>query len=219
MSEDSKADIASKLLDSVPTLLIVLGVAMLLLGLAAGITYKGWFPIQEPSARITAVAAGILMAVVGIVLSYRMGAYVPKAKKYGITITSPQDGDHVNHLTVRGSIKKALPKGFVLKVLRFYPNNGYVPLSTAVVSVEKGTWEAANCSTGGNPGDTRYLTAYLIGPAGNVLLDYYREASNLHNPMREQLMKLTNLPAEFLPLITEQTPDMVECHRVKVYRS
>ena len=79
MSEDSKADIASKLLDSVPTLLIVLGVALLLLGLAAGITYKGWFPIQEPSARMTAVAAGVLMAGVGIVLSYRMGAYVPKA--------------------------------------------------------------------------------------------------------------------------------------------
>jgi hypothetical protein len=37
--------------------------------------------------------------------------------------------------------------------------------------------------------------------------------------MREQLVKLTSQPADYLPLITEQTSDMVECDRVKVYRS
>jgi len=219
MAEDTKTEIASKLLDSVPTLVVILGAILLILGLAGGVTYNDWLPLSERYARILAGLVGVVLIGIGIYQSSRSSTNIPKPRKYGIKITSPAEGDHVDQLTVRGLIKKELPTGYVLKVLRFYPNNGYVPLVDAVVSIDKGTWEASGCSTGGNPGDTRYFTAHLVGPGGIELLSYYRTASNKHNAMRDRLMKLTKTNEEYLPLITGQTPDMVECARVRVYRS
>jgi hypothetical protein len=219
MADDPKTEIASKLLDSVPTLLIILGTVLLILGLAGGITYNDWLPLTDLYARILAVLGGTALIGIGIFQSSRSSTNIPKSGKFGIKITSPAEGDHVDQLTVRGSIKKELPKGYVLKVLRFYPNNSYIPLVDAIVSLDKGTWEASGCSAGGNPGDTRYFTAHLVGPGGIELLNYYRTASNRHNAMREKLMKLTNAIEEYLPPITGKAPDMVECDRVKVYRS
>jgi hypothetical protein len=44
MAETTKNTLVEKLIDSFPTLPAVFGVALIILGMSGGITYKEWFP-------------------------------------------------------------------------------------------------------------------------------------------------------------------------------
>ncbi|MGH8487312.1 MAG: hypothetical protein ACREXS_00155 [Gammaproteobacteria bacterium] len=101
----------SKLIDSPPGLLIILGAALLALGLAGGVTYSQWFPIPEIGARIGAGVAGIVVFALGVSRA-KTHVFLPKAKKYGIKIDYPTDGDVVDIVDVSGSLSKPLPEGF-----------------------------------------------------------------------------------------------------------
>ncbi len=215
---EGKEELLSKLIDSTPVLLIVLGVALLSLGLAGGITYNQWFPISETGARVVAGLFGIASFLLG---AYRSKAHVPlpQAKKYGIKIDYPRDGDPVDIVDVRGSIGKPLPEGYTLKVFRIYPGpDSYIPVADARVDAESGKWEAERCDIGGRAGDKRSIGVYLVGANGTALLDYYNIARHVHRSTMDDLRKATGHEGSYLPPIEKRTPDMIECHRVSVLR-
>lgn len=138
---DGKEEILSKLLDSIPVLLIIMGVLLFSLGLAGGITYKSWLPIPEVEARLAASLAGAV--VFGLGASRSRSQVINGVRKYGIKIDHPRDGDAVDIADVRGSISKPLPAGYTLKVFRIYPgSDSYVPLGDARIDIENGKWEA-----------------------------------------------------------------------------
>jgi hypothetical protein len=155
MAEGIKEEIVSKLIDSVPALLTLLGVVLILLGLAGGVSYNQWFPISELEARVAAVVAGTILIGLGF-FSWRTHVIVPKARSYGIDIDQPKDGDRVDIVDVRGRIRNPLPEGYTLRVLRIYPGSeSFVPIGEARVEIGKGAWEAERCNIGGRTGDRR----------------------------------------------------------------
>jgi len=215
---EGKEELLSKLIDSVPVLLIVLGAVLLALGLAGGVTYNQWFPISEIGARIAAGVAGIAVFLLGVSRS-KAQVVLPKAKKYGIKIDHPRDSDVVDVVDVRGSIGKPLPEGYTLKIFRIYPGpDSYIPIADARVHVETGKWEAERCDIGGKAGDKRSIGVYLVGPNGTALLHYYEIARRVHRSTMDELRKATGDEGSYLPPIEKRTPDMIECHRVSVLR-
>lgn len=54
------AQVLNTLLESPPAIAIVLGVILLGLGLASGVTYSGWFPITGQAERSIAGVCGVL---------------------------------------------------------------------------------------------------------------------------------------------------------------
>jgi hypothetical protein len=219
MSEGIKEEIVSKLIDSFPALLTVLGVVLVLLGLAGGVSYNQWFPISELEARVAAVVAGTILLGLGF-FSWRTRVIVPKAQSYGIEIDYPKDGDRVDIVDVRGRIKKPLPEKYTLRVLRIYPgSDSFVPMGEARVEIGKSTWVAEQCNIGGRTGDRRSIGVYLVGPDGVVLLNYFDKAVRIHRRVMDQLKDASGKEStEYLPNIERGTTDMIPCARVSVSR-
>jgi hypothetical protein len=144
---------------------------------------------------------------------------IPDPAAYGVTITQPEPNKAITVIDVRGTIRKSPPPGYSLWVFRIYPNDHFIPLRKAWINTQTNTWEALACDIGGKTGDARRLAAYLVGPAGAVLLDYYYKAVGVHNPIRDELSKLTGKDQAWLPLMSVRTPDMVDCVRVPVKRA
>ncbi|HEY6141450.1 MAG TPA: hypothetical protein VI670_27145 [Thermoanaerobaculia bacterium] len=213
--------IGTALIESAPTLLIVVGTGLLILGLAGGVTYGNWLPIGEPFARLAAGSVGLALITVGIWLSIaNASGNMPNASRYGIEITQPRTGDSVAKIAVRGTIKKpTLPRGFSLHVFRHYPGKDeFVPMSNARIDKQAKTWESGVCDIGGKPGEPRDIAVCLVGPAGKVLLDYYKIAAEKHRDAGKELEKLGQ-PGSWAPPIQATTPDMIECARVAVRRA
>jgi hypothetical protein len=116
--------------------------------------------------------------VCGVVLgAWRSGRHATppiKPEDFGITIVSPQRGDVVDTVDVRGTLQKSIPAGYTLRVLRMYPDNNrlFYPLREAIIAPDGRTWEALSCDIGGNPGDNRALAACLCGPGAEALFAY-----------------------------------------------
>ena len=219
MAEDTKTTLIAKLLDSLPTLLVILGVALLVLGLAGGVTYNGWLPIPDAAGRVGAATAGIAICGIGLYLSRTSKATALTSSAYGIKITHPKDGDEVEVVDVRGTIKKALPEGYSLRIFRIYPGSDRMtPIGKANVDIEKGAWEAERCHVGGKSGDKRSIAAFIVGQSGIALIDYHNEAVQTHRRTMEQLRAAGAGEGEYLPAIGSRTLDMVECHRVPIKR-
>jgi hypothetical protein len=207
------------LLGSVPAVLVVFGTAILILGVAGTVQYEKSGLSVSGYSRTLADVVGIAMIVAGAVPSLKGSAKIPKASDYGVKIIYPAERDRVERITMHGSIKKALPEGYKLRVFRTYNGGGYVPIGEAEVFAESKTWKATGCAVGGDTNEEKLLKVYMVGPGGSELLNYFEEASTAHNRMRQKLMALTKEKEEFLPLIYGFTPDMVECAKVSVIRS
>jgi hypothetical protein len=102
-------------------------------------------------------------------------------------------------------------------VLRVYPSGDYMPAGGRVEIRKDGTWQALDFDIGGQKGERREIAAYLVGPGGRALLDYYKEAASIHGVARRQLVDMGKAAA-FLPLIIATTPDMLKCDSVHVVR-
>lgn len=212
-----KEQIVAKLVESLPALLIVLGGFLIVLGVAGGITYGGWLPIAGVGWRVGAVGVGLL--IIGLGFYPRREPPTPHGSSFGIKIEYPQPGDRVDVLDVRGTLKKAPPAGYALKIFRVYPgSDSFVPIGGGRMSVTAGTWEAYQCDIGGKPGDRRFVAAYLVGPSGMALLDYHAKAVAVHRTTLEQLKNVQGAQEAHLPPIERRTQDMIECHRVQVIR-
>lgn len=220
MAEGGKEALLSKLIDSVPALLIVAGGVLIVLGLAGGITYNGWLPITELPARIGACALGIVGLSFGVYFWKATKGPMLNATVYGIRIEHPKDGDRLHIVDVRGTIKKSIPQGYGLRVFRIYPgSDNFTPVgSKARIEIEKGTWEADHCHVGGKTGDRRALAAFIVGPSGAALIEYHNEAMRVHRKTLDQLRAAGGGDGDFLPSIELRTEDMAECHRIAVWR-
>lgn len=219
MSDDYKATIAQNLTGSIPTLAVVLGGVFVLLGLAGGITYHQWLPFHDVLSRVLAGAFGVGLIAVGFHRSHRADAAL-KPRDFGIKIQFPTAGSRVNTVDVVGSIAKALPRGYGLRVFRVYPgSNNFVPLSKARIDEHAKTWVAERCHIGGVTGDQRFYAAYLCGPDAEVLVGFHSEAVAVHRRTMDAYEKAAGEKAEFLPSIAQRTSDMYECDRVSVVRS
>jgi len=218
---EGKEEFLSKLIDSVPVLLIILGAALLALGLAGGVTYSQWFPIPEMGARIGAGVAGIVVFALGVSHAkthvFLPQAKIPQAEKYGIKIDYPTEGI-VDIVAVGGSLSKPLPEGFTLKVFRIYPTSpeSYIPIADARM-LEGGKWRAERCDIGGRRGDERSIGVYLVGPNGAALIDYYTLARRLRRST-DEVLKAIGKEGSYLPPIEKRTLDMIECGRVPLER-
>ncbi len=226
MEEGNKVKLFSKLIDRIPVLLILLGVILFALGLAGGVTFNSWFPISDLWARIVAAVAGVFIFGLGISSwrtqgNSRTHGDVPKAQNYGIKIVYPKAGGEVSIVDVSGTIKKAPPEGYTLKIFKIFPRSeSYAEIGSGRIAIDQGTWEAKQCNIGGKakPGDERFIGAFLVGPGGAVLLDYHTQAAREHKAQINQLRDSTDKKDYYLPLLEERTPDMVECDRVLVRR-
>lgn len=221
MAEDIKRTIAEKLLDSFPTLVTVVGVALIVLGLTGGVTYNTWLPIPDMAGRVAASILGFVIASAGAGFYFWSQSRKPSRidpSRYGIKITLPREGDEVNTVDVRGTIKQALPENHTLRIFRIYPGSrNMTPIGKAIIDLSAGDWIADDCNAGGKSGDRRSIAALVVGPSGAALIEYYQNAASVHRNTMRELEQLTKKQRDdWLPPIPVDTPDMVECHRVGI---
>jgi hypothetical protein len=222
MAEDSAlARIGLSIVASIPALLIVFGICLGVLGLAGGVTYNRILPITGERERWVAAGVGLALVIVGLWRSISgVTDQIPDPQSFGVEITYPPRGAGVSKLTVTGRMENInLPPGYSLRVFRHYPGKpDFVPMSEAVINAKTKTWEAGGCDIGGALGDAREIGVHLVGPAGKVLLEYYKLAAEKHREAGKQLERLGGTPS-WAPPIHGRTPDIVECARVSVTRS
>jgi hypothetical protein len=213
----------AKLFENPESLVILLGGVLVALGAAGGVTYNNFFPITQLWQQVLISVIGLLFALAGVILVQQK----PRSPRpYGISITHPGKNESVRITTVKGVIRKRPPVGHALWLLRMYSDGKYVPLQEVDLPNGENEWEVKDCSMGtGAPGTSRTLGAFLVGPSGQVLLKYWSEASRRHRSLvaavdEHNSLAESRIPIDtnqrYLPFIWEQTPDMIECHRVDV---
>ena len=205
-----------------PSLLVILGVAVFVIGLADGVAHDNWLVIKGPAKTFTALG-GVVIFALGVFFSRRDGISnaIPKAKTLKLQIQHPQSGDTVDQKEdVRGThAAKSLPAGYVLRILRGYPEQGgFIPFGTTTIDFDNGTWQALRFEVGGNPGDRRSIEVWLVGPDGQALLNCWSDCHAIHRKAQNALMAATDKYAEWLPPIKTATRDMVLCQRVSITR-
>jgi hypothetical protein len=213
---DLKEQIVSKLIDSIPALLIILGAGFLLLVISQGV--KGWVTVTDPISRVLGGVIGFGLVVMGL-YGVKPQAALPRPTDFQIKIVHPKPGDRVTVTDVRGSIERSLPEGYTLKIFRYYPGERFYPLRDCRIEPGGTSWEASACDIGGKTNDTRWLAVMMVGPSGAALLKFHREASEVHNRVRDELQKVTKSDPPFLPAVETPTRDMIECARVELKRA
>jgi hypothetical protein len=201
-------------------ILMILGAAVMALGAAGGITYGNWLPLTTNLQQASVGGVGLLLFLVGVVWLVRTPQTSLNAKSFGVKITDPQAGDKIGVVTVRGTIRRSVPPGYELRLLRMYPGqDGYLPMNSATIDDTGKKWEAYGCDIGGRPGEQRIIAACLVGPSGKVLLNFYRVMARLYNPAREQIITNSGPTPPAMPLIDGFTTDMHVCTRIAVTRA
>ena len=208
----------NKLLDRPALLLLLLGTLLFIFGATRGIQFNALLPLTDDVGRYSALGAGALLFLIGIYL-VRNNPEAGGGGNYGITITSPRPNAQVDRVDVTGEIKRQPPDGYKLMILRIHPDSqgGFVPLKE-VKFIDKKRWVAEQCDIGGKTGDARALGVYLVGKSGQALFGYFRDAADVHNPMKIELEAFSKREQKFLPLIKEKTTDMIEGAEVAVKR-
>jgi len=138
-----------------------------------------------------------------------------QADDYKIEIVYPTPHTPVDSVTVQGTMKKSLPKGYKLCILRLYHDGRYYPLHQCIVS-DDNNWTAPNCEAGGVPGDYRAFAATLVGPDGQALIGFVREANQRFGPIRKDLIALAKKDVPNLPTVGQLTRDMIVCDQVVI---
>jgi hypothetical protein len=213
----------AKLFENPESLVILLGGVLVALGAAGGVTYNNFFPITQLWQQVLVSVMGFLFALAGVILVQQK----PRSPRpYGISITHPGKNESVRITTVKGVFRRRPPAGHALWLLRMYSDGKYVPLQEVDLPNGENEWEAKDCSMGtGASGARRTLGAFLVGPSGQVLLRYWNEASRRHRSLvaavdEHNSLTESRIPIDtnqrYLPFIWEQTPDMIECHRVDI---
>lgn len=211
---DWKATLISKLPDVFHIVVTILGIAIVLLAILGGVAFKNAIPPMELIPRCILGAFGLVVVALGLYLMNRSpGTALPTAKDYGVAILQPRMGDRVTNVDVRGTIKKALPKGYTLWVFRVYDDQHFWHCRQCVINEAGDEWTAKGCDIGGRGGDSREFSVNLVGPDGSALLTYVDSVTNRFNDLRKD-RKIDSYP----PRIWARTRDMIECKRVAVVR-
>lgn len=215
----------AKLVETIPGLLIVIGSIFLLLGISGGIAYNNWLPIRGDNQRVACAVFGLVFVALGIGIWFwtRQNNSLIAAKDVkalGIKILYPREGSRVRVVTVQGTFEKLPPPGYELRSLRYYPNmDGFIPHGRIIIDHEKKTWEIVDFDIGGEPNAARGIEICLAGHDGQVLLDNWTAAHQVHKETLEYLKGLTGKYGMWLGPMTRRTHDLTKCARVKVIRS
>lgn len=215
MAEDGfKERLLEKLPDIFDLVLLFTGLAIFLLGAAHGITYKSYLPIDDEWWRIVVSVFGVIVMAVGLVIRLRVSGgtwAIPDKKKYEIKIIYPQSNSRVGQVDVHGTMKNELPKGYKLWVFRVYRDKRIYPLVECAIFKDN-TWKAHDCKLGGAVGDGRGFSVNLVGPDGQALISFVKEAGQKFNPIRDEAVKCSgNQNLGFLPAVAEKTRDIIQC--------
>ena len=205
-----------KLIESPQSLLIVAGIFLVALGAAGGVTYHNLFPIQQQWAQIFVSIVGLLLALFGALLVL---VQPRSATPYGISITFPTQNALVRKTKVTGTIRKHPPNGYALWILRIYPSGEYVPLRKVDLHKGQKDWNALDCDVGVPSGESRRIGAYLLGPSSQVMFDYWRDATDRHNRLIDELKVPIDRKDRWLPAFKEFAEDMIRCDTVDVIPS
>jgi len=203
-------------------LLLVLGAIFIALGAAGGVTYNRWFPIDNESWRTVVVATGVIFIVLYFVVRRKpITALDPRAvKSLGIKIDHPESNATITgKVDVKGTIARPLPNGYELRILRGYPQGGFVPNAQSLCDHDKKTWLVQQFDIGGAKDESRTIEAWLVGPDGRLLLDTWLAAHEVHRGTISQVEKFApNERVTWLKPITQGTSDMYRCAWIKVTR-
>jgi hypothetical protein len=192
------------------SLLIVLGAIIFIVGVSGGVPYV---PISQGSGQVAAVLFGLVL--VGLGLSLVLGG--SKSRPYGISITTPTKDMEVGaSVHVEVTTRGRLPEGHQLWLVRIYDDNRYYPL----VEIKP------------EPGETTYrrqvaigtgekIGAFVIGPAGQALIDYQKEAAQRHKNLVDEFKVPDSNKDRYLPSFKYETikaTKTVVCQQVPVKR-
>ena len=81
--------IVAELADRVVAILLFAGVLIFILGMARGIQYNGWLPIDKGPLQYVAMAFGVILMAAGVYLQTRVPVR-PDGKAFGIKIDKPR---------------------------------------------------------------------------------------------------------------------------------
>ena len=214
--------IIAALADRVVAILLFAGVLVFILGIARGIQYNGWLPIDQGPLQYVGMAFGVMLIAAGVYLHTKAPMQFPDGKAFGIKISSPEETDSVDVVNVKGTITRKLPENYKLMVLRIYPKEGNAiyPLKPEVRIKNDGkTWVAYSCVVGGPrvSADQLKIGIYLVGPSGKALINYFRDAERTYKSNIKLLKPGAEEDFQSLPHIRERTNDMIMCDEVFVY--
>jgi hypothetical protein len=214
MAEEWELKLGAALIENVPVLLILLGIILVILGLTTGI--HGWIKIEFPWARVVAISLGVILMGAGV-LSAPYAKRLPNAPSFKVKITHPQQGSEGHKFIMEGTIAKTkLPAGYDFRIIKLY-SKGWAPLGSVRIKKD-GTWESGQINIGGNPGEFISVGVYLVGPAGRVLIEYFDEASSIHEKAMKSSGPLPPGVERYLPTIKYFPADILECVSAKYKR-
>ena len=200
-------------------MLLLLGIGLVVLGLAGGVAHNGWLPNQGTPERI---ACGIAGAVVFALSFLRDGSGADlkrTANSLGLKIVEPVENiSIVGLIDVRGTLDRPVPDGFELHAVRAYPKGGFIPYGHVDVDQEKREWNVREFDIGGHPGESRMIQIWLVGRDGAALLQCWTEADAVRSEMATQLKVLSAMAAPRLKPVAGPTSDMARCVSLHVRR-
>lgn len=194
--------------------------SLLLVGGAAGsLTIKGF--IFSPSDRI-ALYTGAGLCFFAAVGSYFWAQYTAgkalqrlNVAEYGIKILDPKPDVSVGStVRVYGKLKKPIPHGFRLQLLRRWETKPgvFYPVQIPAMEPDGEHWLAPDCYIGGFSGEGRIIEAVIVGPDGMLLFDTWSEGAEAFYQARRSKDLL-------FPGVKKFPADVVSCDRIRVKRS
>lgn len=214
-------EIAKGIVERPATLVLVLGIVILLLGLAGGVTFNSFhLPIAPGWQQVTGVLVGAAMIIYSLIALFSDG---PDGRYYGIRILSPTNNTLVNITTqVTGSIRRALPTKYELWLVRIFGDGSFLPVRQVFLARNSKTWSVANIGMGSaKSGETRILAVFLIDPAAQELFRYFDAAAQRHNKWMDDLKVGVEVRDRYLPNLTQETIKkckILECDRIEVVK-
>jgi len=136
----------------------------------------------------------------------------------GATIDTPDGSEPIERIDISGKIE-AIPEGYELRTLRYYPDNHtFVPLGKVVVDRMSKTWRVSRFDIGGEGGAERGIFLALAGQGAKLLLDYFQLAADAHYEVHKELREATGKSGRYLPSIATWPEDLHVCARRMVRR-
>jgi hypothetical protein len=136
----------------------------------------------------------------------------------GVTIEVPDGSEAIERIDASGKFE-AIPEGYELRALRYYPDNDtFIPFGKFVVDRLAKTWRVSRFDIGGESGMERGIYVALVGSDAKLLLDYFQSAADAHHEVHKELRESTGKVGRFLPSIAAWPDDLHVCARRMVRR-